>query len=266
VAYNQAHFIREAVESALAQTYSPMEILLSDDCSADGTFEIIQDVVRGYSGPHKVILNRNSHNLGLSRHVNKIIELSTGELIIAADGDDVSSPLRTERCVEVWLKNGKPAALSSSFSCIDAAGNPSKTKDGDQWFALIRPHMNEGAAASLLRFCRQGCPRLISCSAAWTREMWDAFGPLPSGVWFEDDVITLRAWLYDRIVFLPEAFVKYREHDANMFNRVESPLTSLRARQDAEEATKLYARRRRDTYLCYMPDLDVAVRHDCWWH
>ena len=33
IAYNQSRFVREAVESALAQTYSPLEILLSDDCS-----------------------------------------------------------------------------------------------------------------------------------------------------------------------------------------------------------------------------------------
>ena len=39
-AYNQERFIREAVESAFAQTYSPLEIVLSDDCSRDRTFEI----------------------------------------------------------------------------------------------------------------------------------------------------------------------------------------------------------------------------------
>ncbi len=60
ITYNQARFVREAVESALAQTYSPIEILLSDDCSTDGTFEIIQETVKGYSGPHTVILNRNT--------------------------------------------------------------------------------------------------------------------------------------------------------------------------------------------------------------
>src|SRR5215470_18905066 len=93
MAYNQARFIREAVEGALAQTYSPLEIVLSDDCSWDGTFEVMRDAVKGYSGPHTVILNRNPRNLGLSEHVNRIIELARGDLIIAADGDDVSSPV-----------------------------------------------------------------------------------------------------------------------------------------------------------------------------
>lgn len=39
-AYNQEQYIREAVEGAFSQTYKPLEIILSDDCSRDRTFEI----------------------------------------------------------------------------------------------------------------------------------------------------------------------------------------------------------------------------------
>ena len=260
IAYNQARFVREAVEGALAQTYSPMEILLSDDCSSDGTFEIIQEVVKGHTGPHKLILNRNNCNLGLSEHLNRIMELATGELIVASDGDDVSNPHRTERCVEVWLRNGKPAALASSFSCIDAAGNPSKTKNGDQWFARCIPDENESPSARLLRFAQQGSPRLNSCSAAWTKELSDAFGSLPAGLWFEDDVMTFRALLFDRIIFIQEALVRYREHGSNLYNRVAVPLTTLQARRHAEQAAKIHAQRRKEALLSYLPDLDLALR------
>ena len=140
--YNQARFVRQAVEAALAQTYSPLQIVLSDDCSTDGTFEIIQEAVKGYSGPHVVVLNRNDRNLGISDHVNRIIELATGELIISADGDDVSSPVRAERCVDVWIRNGRPAALYSAVSCIDAEGRPSR-RDGNKWFAQFLPVEHE---------------------------------------------------------------------------------------------------------------------------
>jgi glycosyltransferase involved in cell wall biosynthesis len=260
IAYNQARFVREAVEGALAQTYSPTEIVLSDDCSTDGTFEIIQEVVKGYAGPHKVILNRNNRNLGLSEHLNRIMELATGELIVASDGDDVSNPQRTERCVKAWLRNGKPGALFSSVSCIDAAGNPSKTKNGDQWFAQFLPAANETPSARLVRFSKQGSPRLVTCSAAWTKELFDAFGPLPAGLWFEDDVMTLRALLFDRIVFVQEATVLYREHESNLFNRIKHPLTTLHARRDAEQATRIYAQRRKETLLGYLPDVSLASR------
>jgi len=258
IAYNQARFIREAVEGALAQTYSPLEIVLSDDCSTDGTFEIMREIAAGYTGPHALILNRNACNLGLSEHVNRIHELASGELVIAADGDDISSSVRTERCVEAWLKHGKPAALYSSMCCIDADGRTLPTK-GDEWFAWCLPVEGETPAARLLRYSREGSPRLISCSSAWTKELWDVFGPLPPNLWFEDDIITLRAWLFDRVVFIPEPLVKYREHDSNLFNRVRVPLTTLKARLEAEHATRTEARRRRECLRSYSPDLELAV-------
>ena len=43
IAYKQDRFIREAVASALAQTYSPLQIVLSDDASPDSTFEIMRE-------------------------------------------------------------------------------------------------------------------------------------------------------------------------------------------------------------------------------
>jgi glycosyltransferase involved in cell wall biosynthesis len=258
IAFNQARFVRKAVEAALAQTYSPLQIVLSDDCSTDDTFEHIQDAVKGYSGPHVVVLNRNDRNLGISEHVNRIIELATGELIIAADGDDVSSPTRAERCVDVWLKNGRPAALYSAVSCIDAEGKPS-TKDGGEWFAQFLPTEHETRADRLLRFAQDGSPRLITCSAAWTKELCEAFGPLPERVWFEDDVITLRAWLFDRIDYIPEALVSYRQHDSNVVNRVKPRLTTRKARETAEQVTSAIARRHRECFMSYSRDLELAV-------
>ena len=262
IAYNQARFIREAVRSALAQTYTPMEILLSDDCSSDGTFEIMQELANDYTGPHTVVLRQNERNLGLSEHTNRVVARARGELIIAADGDDVSDPRRAERCVEAWLKNGRPAAIASSVSCIDADGRPSRRKDGRRWFAQFRRAENETVDACLLRFSQEGSPRLVTCAAAWTKEMFEAFGPLPPDVWHEDDIITLRAWLFDQIVFMDDELVQYREHDSNLFNRADTVATTWQARRQAEEAWAHGARRRRISLLGFLPDLEVAVERE----
>jgi glycosyltransferase involved in cell wall biosynthesis len=48
-AYQQAVFVREAVEGSLNQTCSPLKVIISDDCSVDGTYEIAQDIVSHYS-------------------------------------------------------------------------------------------------------------------------------------------------------------------------------------------------------------------------
>ncbi len=56
LAYNQERYIAEAVEGALGQTYSPLEIILSDDCSGDRTFELMKEAADEYRGPHEVIV------------------------------------------------------------------------------------------------------------------------------------------------------------------------------------------------------------------
>ena len=65
LAYNQEQFVDSAVRSALAQVCEPIEILVSDDCSSDGTFDRIQQLVGEYRGPHRAIARRNPENLGI---------------------------------------------------------------------------------------------------------------------------------------------------------------------------------------------------------
>jgi cellulose synthase/poly-beta-1,6-N-acetylglucosamine synthase-like glycosyltransferase len=66
IAYNQEKQIADAVRSALAQTYTPLEIIISDDASSDATFTTIEAAIAGYRGPHKVIARRNAANQGIN--------------------------------------------------------------------------------------------------------------------------------------------------------------------------------------------------------
>ena len=109
IAWRQEPFIRAAVEGAFQQTYSPLEIILSDDCSPDGTFDIMREMAESYRGPHQVRLNHNERNLGLGGHVNRCMELVRGELVVVAAGDDISVPRRTETLVKAWLDSGQGA-------------------------------------------------------------------------------------------------------------------------------------------------------------
>jgi glycosyltransferase involved in cell wall biosynthesis len=120
-AYNQENFIREAVEGALAQTYSPLEIILSDDCSSDDTYNIIQKMAREYKGPHKVVVRQSSQNQGLVNHIAAVIDLSDSEIIVMAAGDDVSLPNRAGALAAI-LQNSSCAAACSNFDLIDEVG------------------------------------------------------------------------------------------------------------------------------------------------
>jgi glycosyltransferase involved in cell wall biosynthesis len=123
VAYNQEQYVAEAVRGALSQTYSPLQVILSDDCSPDGTFEVMQEVVSHYQGPHQVILRRNERNMGLGGHINRVVELAQGELIVIAAGDDISLPQRSERIWQAYLDSGKKAySIFSNEYLIDDDG------------------------------------------------------------------------------------------------------------------------------------------------
>ena len=124
MAFNQEKFIAEAVRGALSQTYSPLEIILSDDCSVDRTYEIIESMAAHYTGPHKIILNRNKSNLGLAGHSNRVTRMAHGELIVGAAGDDVSMPHRTAILYDAWDSIGKKAVyMHSRVIHMDECGN-----------------------------------------------------------------------------------------------------------------------------------------------
>ena len=89
----QKELIREAFQAALSQDYDNLEICVSDDNSQDGTWEIIQEMANDYHGPHRLILNHNERNLGTIGNWQKLCAMASGEILIKADGADVSYPL-----------------------------------------------------------------------------------------------------------------------------------------------------------------------------
>jgi glycosyltransferase involved in cell wall biosynthesis len=128
--YNQRHCIQHAVQSCFAQVGEPIEILLSDDASTDGGFELMQSMAALYRGPHTVRLRRNERNLGIGEHYNRAIADSTGQLLVTAAGDDISLPQRVQALAAAWDASAQTADLVASHA-IDM------TQDG-QDVGLIR--------------------------------------------------------------------------------------------------------------------------------
>jgi glycosyltransferase involved in cell wall biosynthesis len=123
LAYNQQDFVVEAAESCLNQLGEPLEIILSDDCSNDDTFVILQKIACSYSGPHQVIVRQNSRNLGIADHYNTLVELAQGRLLITAAGDDISYPERAQTLYKAWQESGcKLDLIASHARCIKLDG------------------------------------------------------------------------------------------------------------------------------------------------
>jgi glycosyltransferase involved in cell wall biosynthesis len=104
--YNQEAFVAEALQSLLDQDYDELEIVVSDDASIDKTWDVVLTVARSYTGPKKIILNRNTRNIGIGAHYAKAFSLTTGSVLFSAAGDDVSLPSRCSVTLAAWLNAG----------------------------------------------------------------------------------------------------------------------------------------------------------------
>lgn len=103
--YNQEKVIGRAIESALAQTYPNLEIIISDDCSKDET----KAAVEKYLSNPKVKYFRNEKNLGRVGNYHKLIyELAKGEWVLNLDGDDyLTYPKYIEEAVHLAEKDSE---------------------------------------------------------------------------------------------------------------------------------------------------------------
>jgi hypothetical protein len=199
IAYNQRDLVGQAVAGALAQTYSPLEILISDDASDDGTFEAIQAAVAGYVGPHRIVLNRNKNNLGIGAHLSRLAAMSAGELLFVAAGDDISLPQRCSIVVDAWEQAGrKPDLISGELIDMDYEG-----RDGD----VIRP--DDLAAYRGFADWARKAPRVVGASHTWSRRLFERFGSLRPHI-HEDLVMSFRAILSGGAVSLHQPLVRYR--------------------------------------------------------
>lgn len=196
--YQQETFIRDAIEGAFAQTYSPLEIILSDDYSPDGTFEEMQRMAAAYAGPHLIRLNRNPRNLGICGHINKICELARGEWIVAAAGDDISLPNRVEA---IWntVRSRKRAGYVISYALSFSGNRPSTTLD--------------------LRLLTQP----LGATEAFRRTTFERFGALDSETFNEDWALYFRAELEGRdTILVEEPLILYRDVEVSLTKKLNS--------------------------------------------
>lgn len=201
-AYNQEQFIEDAVKGAFDQNYAPLEIILSDDCSTDRTFDLMVSLADAYRGPHKIILNRNARNLNIAGHINTINRLARGELVIVAAGDDVSLADRSSQIVNAWIRTNKQAGLlHSACRVIDESG--AVLKD------LACPCLD---ALSSIEKTATSNAFVIGATEAWSKSVFDFYGDLRSDVVHEDRALPFRSLLSQRsIVYIDEPLVNYRQ-------------------------------------------------------
>lgn len=207
-AYNQERFIREAVNAALNQEYARLEIILSDDCSTDSTFEIIKSLASKYTGPHKIITNRNSVNLGLAKHFSEIVQQAQGEIIVVAAGDDVSLPQRVSKTVEILSSNPESSFVSFTDIVIDENGKERKRPKVQNPQKLQQATLTGYIAGRTFPFS--------GASRGFRKKIFDIFGNLNDTCPTEDTPYILRGLMLGHALISPECGIFYRQHNSNL--------------------------------------------------
>lgn len=116
--WNGERYLKQAIESILAQIFEDFELIIIDDGSTDGSAGIIQS----FLGDPRVRCHKQA-NKGLVQALNKGIELSKGSFIARIDADDYAKPERLALQVKVLTENPGVAVIGSAIQLVDQNGN-----------------------------------------------------------------------------------------------------------------------------------------------
>ncbi|HEV3481455.1 MAG TPA: glycosyltransferase [Candidatus Acidoferrales bacterium] len=116
--FNGQTFLREAVESILAQTFTDFEFIIVDDGSTDKTAEILS----GYAKRDNRVRVISQENRGRAESLNRGIALATAPLIARMDADDISLPHRLKEQVDFLDSHPEVGLLGGAYQRIDAKG------------------------------------------------------------------------------------------------------------------------------------------------
>lgn len=142
--YNVERYVKEAIDSALGQTYQHLELIIMNDGSTDGT----ADICRSYTDP-RVRFHENAANMGVLRTRNEALKLAKGDYVAWLDSDDISLPTRIEKQVTFLQTNPGHVMCGTLYQEIDGQGKPlsknhfpSTNKDLQSFLLLVNGFCN----------------------------------------------------------------------------------------------------------------------------
>ena len=202
--YNGERYLREQLDSIFRQTVQDFELVIRDDCSSDGTWQIVQD----YAGRFPCIRAvRNERNVGFRQNFADALSLCTGDFVAFADQDDV------------WTQTH----LEDLLSCIGenylACGNVDLIDDTGKTLKNMRINVN--------RFISENYPSQFlqllhinfvqGCTCLFKKELISRIIPIPQNQKYHDNWIGLVAASYMKpIVYLNKILLHYRQHGKNV--------------------------------------------------
>lgn len=197
--YNGAKYILEQLHSIFEQTLAPDEVIIVDDCSTDNTLDIVREYARYYP---QIKLYRNKSNLGVIKTFEFALTLCTGQFIALADQDDYWLSNKLELLIKNignnWLIHSDACIVDESLNVINES------------YKRIKPYHDNSLTMYFLRNNVTGCTVLLH------QNLLKLALPFPPSVIMHDHYLALCAKHYDKLSYLDQPLIKYRQHSQNL--------------------------------------------------
>lgn len=203
-AYNFEQYIGPALSSLLAQEFEhPIELIVVDDCSTDGTVEKILAL-----GDDRIQLIQNKQNKGAAANLNHAFALARGRYVGRFDGDDVWLPHFLRTTVETLEQNPQIGLVYGDVAFIDDQGailnphSPVPNYNGWEKSALIQALLSDYLICA---------PAILA-----RREAWALAFPLPEYLLYCDFEMALHMATQWEFRYIKQVLAQYRLHPQNM--------------------------------------------------
>lgn len=198
--YNQKSYLVEAIDSVLAQTSKPHEIIVADDRSSDGSAEVIKAYAERYPGLVRGIYQER--NVGISQNRNTALRAATGSHVAILDGDDRYLPHNLGLQLAALTEHPGARCAYSNLYFIDSTGTRIRTRD-----VTVQP------SGDILSYVAAGQMGLLR-SMLIPYDLIEAAGFLdPRFPKHDGFILTLHLAKMAQFAYVPEPLAEYRVHE-----------------------------------------------------
>ena len=206
-AYNRAAYIERTVDSVLAQTYPHVELIVGDDGSTDGTYEILQR----YESEGKLTLLTHPErvNKGQSATLNSALDQARGEYICVLDSDDMFAPNKLAMQVDYLERHLDLGLVYSNGHAVD--------KHDNILYPMLPENHREGNDPCRLLL---DCYFLLPQNAMVRKAVFDQAGRFEESFRSaQDHDMLLRIAEITTIAYIPDFLFYYRRHEDSISSR-----------------------------------------------
>jgi len=216
--YNGQAYLKEQIDSILAQSNQDWRLTIRDDGSSDNSVSIVEKYAAEYPDKIKLIIDSDG-NLGANLNFGRLLEQANAGYIMFSDQDDVWLPNKIELTLNVMkateqIYPDKPVLIHTDLKVVDSDLNI--IADSMWSYQKLSPEIGDDLSKIMAQNVVTGCTMMINRKAS------DVSTPIPAEAIMYDWWIAMNVARYGKIVYLSAPSILYRQHSDNRIGAKEA--------------------------------------------